>query len=382
MMGNSQKCLQEKMVRKLKVCFVSLNIYNVLTKNKSTKAIGGAEVQLLKIADELIRRDVDLSFITLDHNPGELVSHPYKLIKSFNRETGLRGIRFIYPRTYKIWQALKQSDADIFYLNAASYILGIVMLYAKMHNKKVVFCGAIDTDFVPAKLPVPTEKDRRLYMWGIRNCHKIIVQNTTQLETLQENFNLRGELIHYGAPRQMMSEQQVVLWVASIKEKKHPELFIELARQNPDQKFVMIGGKVPTTDKNYNRFYEDILEQTRNVPNLDYKGLLPFEEAEKWFARAKVFMNTSDLEGFPMTYLQAWSRGVPVVTFIDPDGLIKTHQLGAVAKDIDEMSSILKRFFQGEVTFSNDAIKNYFDENLTIERAVDKITDIFYSLTG
>ena len=49
------------------------------------------------------------------------------------------------------------------------------------------------------------------------------------------------------------------------------------------------------------------------------------------YDRAKVLVNTSDVEGFPNSYLQAWIRGVPVVTLIDPDGVIEREGLG-VAK--------------------------------------------------
>ncbi len=55
------------------------------------------------------------------------------------------------------------------------------------------------------------------------------------------------------------------------------------------------------------------------------------------FSRAKIFLNTSQIEGFPNTFLQAWVRSVPVVTFFDPDSLVKQRQLGRTAADFDDM---------------------------------------------
>jgi hypothetical protein len=54
-----------------------------------------------------------------------------------------------------------------------------------------------------------------------------------------------------------------------------------------------------------------------------------------------VFLNTSDVEGFPNSYLQAWVRGRPVVAFFDPDGLIQREALGQAVNSLDEMRAAL-----------------------------------------
>jgi len=62
-------------------------------------------------------------------------------------------------------------------------------------------------------------------------------------------------------------------------------------------------------------------------------GKLPFEETLKIFDGATLFVNTSksESEGFPNTYIQAWLRGVPVISFdVDPDGVIAKNGLGKV----------------------------------------------------
>jgi glycosyltransferase involved in cell wall biosynthesis len=53
-------------------------------------------------------------------------------------------------------------------------------------------------------------------------------------------------------------------------------------------------------------------------------------------------MNTSEIEGFPNSCLQAWSRGTPVVAFFDPDRLILREGLGVVARDMEEMRQAIK----------------------------------------
>jgi glycosyltransferase involved in cell wall biosynthesis len=66
---------------------------------------------------------------------------------------------------------------------------------------------------------------------------------------------------------------------------------------------------------------------------------VPFDQVEKYFAEAALFVNTSAFEGFPNTFLQAMKYGVPVVSLkVDPDGMLARHGCGAVCDgDFDRL---------------------------------------------
>jgi glycosyltransferase involved in cell wall biosynthesis len=57
------------------------------------------------------------------------------------------------------------------------------------------------------------------------------------------------------------------------------------------------------------------------------------------YAGARVFINTSDTEGFPNSYLQSWIRGTPVVAFFDPDGVIQRERLGFAVSSLEDMQN-------------------------------------------
>jgi glycosyltransferase involved in cell wall biosynthesis len=75
--------------------------------------------------------------------------------------------------------------------------------------------------------------------------------------------------------------------------------------------------------------FREVEDAARARPNVSFHGRLPYRETNKLYGRSRLLVNTSDVEGFPNSYLQAWIRGVPVVTLIDPDRVIEREGLGA-----------------------------------------------------
>ena len=95
-----------------------------------------------------------------------------------------------------------------------------------------------------------------------------------------------------------------------------------------------------------------------------------------------MLINTSEHEGFPNTFLQAWSRGIPVMSFLDPDNLIQEHNLGIVCKNIEEMKNQLLKFLSNKMKFSAKRIREHFETNLSIQKIVDKYEIIFLDIFG
>jgi glycosyltransferase involved in cell wall biosynthesis len=82
-------------------------------------------------------------------------------------------------------------------------------------------------------------------------------------------------------------------------------------------------------------------------------GAVRYTDSGAWFDRARIFLNTSSIEGFPNTFLQAWIRAVPVVSFFDPDGMIRRLQLGAVPASLDDMRESIRGLLEVDVYREN-----------------------------
>jgi glycosyltransferase involved in cell wall biosynthesis len=83
-----------------------------------------------------------------------------------------------------------------------------------------------------------------------------------------------------------------------------------------------------------------MLSALRALPNVDYRGLVPPEQSLAVIARAAALLSTSDSEGFPSTFLEAWTSGTPVVSLtVDPDQLLKNEGLGLLSGTIDQAAA-------------------------------------------
>ena len=61
-------------------------------------------------------------------------------------------------------------------------------------------------------------------------------------------------------------------------------------------------------------------------------------------SEADIVLNTSLMEGFPNTLLEAFARAVPALTLgIDPDSVIEHESLGWVTHSAVEASGLMKR---------------------------------------
>ena len=98
-------------------------------------------------------------------------------------------------------------------------------------------------------------------------------------------------------------------------------------------------------------------------------GPVSYHEVNNYFLESKIFLNTSDSEGFPNSFLQAWARSVPVVSFFDPDNIIRDREIGRSPKDLNAMKSDVEALLSddlGRTTIGDDARKfvvdNYYSD--------------------
>jgi len=140
-----------------------------------------------------------------------------------------------------------------------------------------------------------------------------------------------------------------VAWVGNLKPRKRPELIPRiadaLARHDVD---LVVAG--PAQDARYG-WLTGVLPQH---PNLHHVGTPSPAQVTGLLADARCLAVTAMPEGFSNVMIQAWWGGTPTVTLdYDPDGLVASEGLGAVAGGDDQEH--VERFLEHIVRFTTGA---------------------------
>ncbi len=366
----------------LSLCFVSMNLYQVLSPENNQGFAGGAEAQQAYISREFICRGINVSAVCLDYGQDDATNMGgVTIYKAHNEKEGLPVLRFFYPRLTKIWLALKRANADVYYQRTAGMLTGVVALFCKHYNRTFVYNGAHNTDFQPDKELINYARDRAIYRYGLRNADLVITQNIQQSELALHNYNLSTVQIPncYPQPQPTKFTQTTsasdILWVSKLREWKRPELFLTVARLFPEQHFVLVGGagSNPTAQALFQR----IVKEASDIDNLDIVGFVPPDEVYKYFDRAKIFINTSISEGFPNTFLQAWARGIVTIsTFalqVAGNGKIPGLYTDTLEGIVEALSSLLSD--QELRKKMGQECRDYYLHFHTVERVVDRLED-------
>jgi glycosyltransferase involved in cell wall biosynthesis len=333
-----------------RICIVGLDSYGMLSGEGDPRYIGGEAIQHVLLARAWRDLGHDVSMIVHDEGQGARRVHEgITAIAAHSRTGGIPGLRFIHPRASRLVAALMAADAEIYYQSPAGAYTGITGWYCRATGRRFIFRVASDSDCEREHGRIEFWRDRKLYNYGLRRADIVAAQTDYQARLLRENHGLESHVVNMMVEAPRPGPQPVrdidVLWVSNLRSLKRPELVLELARQMPLVKFTLAGGPMPGGQT----YYDDVAAAAARLPNVTMLGPVRYRDSGDLFDRAKIFLNTSMIEGFPNTFLQAWIRGVPVVTFFDPDGLVQRVPLGKVASSLDDMREAIRGLLEIEV---------------------------------
>jgi len=358
----------------VRVCFVSPKAYPLFAP-ASEGVFGGAEVDLYLIGTELAKDEgFEVSFVTADYGQADSdVIDDVTVIKSldFNKNS-LTG-------ALKIWRAMSQAGADIYVLKTPSAGMLLIAMFCLVNNKSFVYRSASARECDGTYL-----KEHywlgRAFAWSLHKARTVFVQNSVDKDNMARTIGVSAIVIPnaHRLEESSSSDRSVILWVGRSAPIKRPELFIELAEKNPEHSFVMICQHA-TGDKNYDR----LSYYAASVSNLEFHKHVPFSGIDEFFRNSKIFVNTSDSEGFPNTFIQACKSATSILSLkVNPDGFLDKFSCGLSCNgQSHRLSQGLKFMLEKDryIELGRNARK-YAEDNHNIEKVIEQYKEVFAKL--
>ena len=370
------------------ICFVSPDNFATLVDDPKFGHIGGAEMQQALIGRNIARRGYRVSFVTLDHGQdNEMEIDGMRIIKAYNQNVGIPVLRFLHPRLTKLWRAMRKADADIYYQRTSDAITGIVAAFCRRHRRKFVF-GVASNASCLVNLPYCKTRHERVFCrYGLRRANLVIAQTMTQQKLLRENFGIDSRVIpncapdyggcRAGADAVASNLRRRLLWIGPFTPVKRLELLLDIAEQNQDLQFDVIGDGNSESD-----YVQCLRSQAKSMPNVHLLGTVPHAHVHQFYQQAAALICTSRAEGFPNIFLEAWSHSVPVVSTFDPDSVIADHGLGIVAKDVLGLVGGIRKMMDlpEQWRIASQSAREYYLQSHTEEKVIERLESVFLEI--
>jgi glycosyltransferase involved in cell wall biosynthesis len=357
-----------------RICFVSLKSYDLLSDNPQPRFIGGAERQQVLVARGLQQLGYQVSFVTLDFGQPDGIEHSgIRVFKAYDPDAGLPVVRAITPRWTGLASALRRADADIYHQMCADSETGQIALWCRRHGRRFVFAVASDADCTPDLPLLETRRQRWLYRYGLKRADHVVSQTLSQQFALRKNFAIDSTLVPScsadGASSRVndrfpKSERPTLVWVSRLVPLKRLEWLLDLAEKSPAYRFIVVGG-----GEESDPYVQGLISRARGIPNVEMLGRVPDSQLWDVYERADLLLDTAAVAGVPTTFLEAWARGVPVVSTVNPDNIVSDNNLGRVVNTIEEMAQAVSQLLGNSAAWSecSRAARLYFERNHTVE---------------
>lgn len=367
-----------------RICIVAHSAYGALTGGDTGHA-GGVERQTSLMARWLAARGHRVSMLTWGEGQSDDVTiDGVRVVRMCRQDAGLPGVRFFHPRWSSLNTAMWRAGAELYYENGAEEVTGQVALWCRRNRRRFVYSVASDPDCDPRLPKMRTRRERILYRYGLRHADRVIVQTRVQQRMLWHGFGLGSTLLpmpcpgptdgEFKPPDPPMPGRGRVVWVGRIVPVKRLELLLEAATALPEVPFDVVGA--PDVDDAYSR---RVLASARTLPNMTLHGRVPRNRMLEFYQGAAVLCCTSSYEGFPNTFLEAWSYGLPIVSTVDPDHLLGDWNLGVAADSAPALVAGLRRLLGSPDLWREMSVRarDYYLGNHTVEAALQRFEQLF-----
>ena len=307
------------------------------------EATGGAERQTTLLAEGLLEAGLRVAHIVLpvdDPRPG--LSSSLSLVQR-RLVTTERGPIVRIAQMRRIWSALAEADADVYVFRTSLPVLGIAAMFCRLHGRRLIFSSSNNLDF-SFDFYTGRRPELEVYKFGVRHADVLVVQTGEQANLARRTLPRRSRIVEipsFAQPAELSTASpEAFLWVGRLDRYKRPLRYVELAEAVPEARFWMVARKLDPERSGGSpggagadpQIERETYERARALSNLELLEQRPHSGAMQLVDRSVAVVNTGAAEGMPNLFLEAWTRGIPVLSYeFDPDRRIAQHGLGFAA---------------------------------------------------
>jgi glycosyltransferase involved in cell wall biosynthesis len=292
--------------------------------------MGGAEVQATMLAHALMAKGLRVAHVVHPVPPPRRVDASSPTLVERSDWQGDRRLGQL-AETGAIWRGLERADAEAYIVRGSGGHVIAASTFCRARNRRFVFSSSSELDFDFAR-PDRNPRLLQVYKAGLRLAARLVLQTEAQRELALRALPHSDPVVipSFAEPAASTNHRgQYFLWVDRLVEYKLPDRYLELAEALPDARFRMVASPMSETPPG---MVERIEAAAERLPNLELVRPRPRSELLEEMRDAVAVVKTSRVEGMPNGFLEAWARGVPVLSLnVDPDAKIANNDIGVAA---------------------------------------------------
>lgn len=237
----------------------------------------------------------------------------------------------------------------LFYMKSSPSSRWYLSLRDKWRDRRVTV-GTVESQSNLNEVVELAPEARRLWEQTILRCDRLYSNSAHVQRSLLKEYGIHSEIIPTGADTRFYSPnwerprnaRPVVLFVGSLRGRKHPEMMLVAANRFPQADFRIVG-------EGSMRAELEAQIARQGLRNVILPGALRPEKLREEYRRADIFFFPSTFEGSPKVIVEAAACGLPVICRDCYGAETVIHEnTGYQAKSEEEMYSYLKVLLDNE----------------------------------
>lgn len=308
--------------------FLFLSSYAHLALDPDTDRVsGGAELQVALMARELVQRGHEVVLVGGDHGqPDDRVLQGVRTRLGGKFHTG--GFADLLKALPIVFRIIREERPDWTFVYGWTTWL-FFLLWPRLRGvTRLGFTCMLDTE-INGEFRRENPIRGALFDYGMRQSDVRFAITDYQLAEFRKRDMpcelYRPLVLPRPSPRTAAKDIDF-LWIARCHPIKRPHVFLDLVEKYPAAKFVMI------SPKEFPDLWETVRERAEKLPNLEFRERVPYHEVQGFYDRAKIFVNTSEFEGFANSYIQAGQGEAAILALsVNSDEVLTRFDAGICA---------------------------------------------------